>query len=263
VKIEQRASCSPLSRESEGLSVFASDAPAARGRRAVDPKEIQLARLAFEIPDTISDDEILDSEAYLRKSGAFNTPDFVRVANFILLKSIREEHLPDEATPGQYHDDDDLLWLCRCERLFVDGLYGASCLWARTTLEHDLQRLCLSKSDIPIQFKERISDPDQRNPSIGECLNQLGIDESSDLHSVCDIIRENGNWVTHHRIDSLADGFRLEDHFAEMGLSKEFVDAVLAKGERDFREKYRTGFERERAIESLRGIYLVRSRTQR
>ena len=225
----------------------------------MDTDEIKLMRILFELPESVTEADVEDIETYLEECATLSTPGMIRTANFIFLEMIRSPLLPGKPKPGMSFNDDDILWLCRCERFFVDGLYGPCCLWARATLEYDLQENCLSSSRVPQKFKDRILDPKAKNPSIDECLQQLGLSASSSVYDACMLIKNNGNWVTHHRIDMLTGGDSLEILFKEIGLSKEFIESLLRCGEREVKKSLRPGFERDRSIESMKCLYLVKA----
>jgi len=226
----------------------------------MDEDEIKVMRALFELPDSVTEADIEDVETYLEEYGTLSTPGMIRVANFLSLEVVRRDVLPRRPKPGMIFDEDDILWLCRCERFFVDGLYGPCCLWARATLEYDLQEACLSSSRVPQQFKDRILEPKAKNPRIDECLQQLGVPVSSPVFDACILIRNNGNWVTHHRIDMLAGDESLETLFKEIGLSEEFIESHLRSGEREVKKSLRPGFERDRSIESMKCLYLVKAK---
>lgn len=220
--------------------------------------EMKITRILFGIPKRVTDADIKEAEAYLKECEELNTPGWIRTANFMRLEEIRKPLLPNNPKPGMVCDDDEIPWLCWCERFFVDCLFGPCCLWARATLEHDLIEKCLSSSGVPQEFKNRILDSDAQNPSIHECLKQLGIATSSELFKASMVIKDNGNWVTHHRIDRLT-GREPEVLFREIGKSEEFIEALMRSGKREMGVEYRQGFERYRATESMKSLYLFKA----
>ncbi len=229
----------------------------------MDKNDIKLIRVMFGLPESVTEADIEDVEIYLEECGTLGTPDMIRAANFMSLEEVRRVVLPQKPKPGMILGDDDILWLCRCERFFVDGLYGPCCLWARATLEYDLQEECLSSQRVSQKFKNRILDPKARNPSIDDYLQQLGITVSSPTFDACMLVKNNGNWVTHHRIDKLTGGDSLEITLRETGLSEEFIKSLMRSGERELKKDLRPNFERDRAIESMESLYLIKEEIAR
>lgn len=227
----------------------------------MEEKYIQFIREYFDVPADTTDEDIGRLDVFLKETPWLRRPDFMQVGNLVELRSLRKICYPAKPEPFIPPYGENLFWLFCCESLFVEGHYGPCCIWARATIEFELQELCLLDPEVPEEFKAKIRNPEKRGtPGIDACLNKLGDSLCSEGHNACDVIKNNGDYVVHHRLDKIMGVQSPEDLLREWGVSEKNINAPGFKDKRPLMKAARYNRERIRAKESMKSLYEFDSR---
>jgi hypothetical protein len=225
----------------------------------MEKEEIKLLRDNCEIARGMKDEEIDKLDAYLKETPYLRRPNFIRIENLIELKRLRRLHYPAQPEPFDPRNPMDVFWLFCCESLFVDGHYGPCCVWARATIENRLYELCLLDKKSRAEFiveKDRLKG---KNPGIEWCLSKLGYPKDGEVYGLCMEIKNNGNYVVHHRLELLMSGQSIEEGCRKLGFSEKAIGVVL-QDEDLFKKANRYNWERDKAIESMSKLYEFESK---
>lgn len=176
-------------------------------------KEIDTSwiRKNFDIPEYISDDHLKTLGKSRLKE--FNKSLGVIIGNLIELEELKkeykklEERIEKEGVNIQYTFSDRLLFLT--ENAFVEGYYEGCCMVARATLEKLLQEQCMRFEE----FKKQI-EGEGRNPYLGDMMRKLEKKDnwSSGLRESAELVKNNGDWQAHHRLEKISQGRTAEDY---------------------------------------------------
>jgi hypothetical protein len=223
----------------------------------MEKKEIELLRENCEIARGMKDEEIDKLDAYLKETPCLRRPDFLQVANLIELKDLRKSCYPAMPEPFAHPYGENLFWLFCCESLFVEGHYGPCCIWARAVVEFELQEFCLLDAIVPEGFKTQIRNRGKhRTPGLDECLEKLKLGNSlrPEDHKACAAVKDNGDYVVHHRLDRIM-GQIPEDIFRQRGVPESEVNSLGLEDRRVLMKILRYDRERIRAKESMKNLY--------
>jgi len=215
-------------------------------------EELALARISHKTIGSKSEEEL---EALLTKLNKLpRIPDAYRVGNYLDLEEQRARFWPSHPRPFSIRSAEDFFWVFRCELLFTWGLYGPCCVWARATVERELQNMALSNEKVSKDFKHRILRTG-RNPEFGDYITILGTSISDCAKDAAEKVKHNGDWVIHHRLDQIV-GIDAKKWFEGWGIaertSNEYAELVE---NRFYGEVFRFNKEEDMALVSMKNLY--------
>lgn len=188
-------------------------------------------------------------------------PDEFRAGNFLDLRRLLADVWPSRPEPLTIRSAWDLYWLFRCELLFVEGLYGPCCIWARATVEYELQELVLTSEKTSEGLKNRIL-RNGYNPKFDDYLKELGPALSAEAHKGASVVKENGDFIVHHRLDKIV-GTDATEWLKYWGVPPTSSDAQGELLENRFYGKvFRFNHEEELALESMKSLYIFEAHSR-
>jgi hypothetical protein len=220
---------------------------------SMERKFRDLARACFGIPPDMTDAEM--QEILVKLNDLPSEPDELRVGNYLKLADLRKKNWPARPSPFTILNPIDLFWIHRCEVLFTQGEAGPCCVWARATVEWELQEQCLKSPKVSESFRNKILNPG-KNPGLRDCMNELGDTICKSTKDACDRVAENGDAVVHHRLDRIAK-IDLNTWLKQRGFSLPTLD--VSRSGKDAREDaiaMRFIQEEEMANESMASLYV-------
>ena len=225
--------------------------------------QVILVREHFEVPSRMTDAQV--EEILTEATDLVNTKVYVVAGNMIEQREVADEAMKDRGKSWSDLVIDD--WEAHArditELLFREGFYGPSCVWARALLEYILQDdviLHAEKSPKLLGLKQQIEKPG-RNPGIEDMIKAL---MNARVWTVSDQphferIKDNGDWVIHHRYDMTTGGAMASKYKFGFALVTFGVDGVKKVGNLDRKtlEFNRSNEERRLAKESLAALYAL------